>query len=132
MLNYLMNHLGTVVRRVGIVGGSTEIVMDDMMLKIYIQDCIASLKRTHPTFTYSPNLKDITIYNRWVYIRMINDLIKEPELGVDIFWQDIGDVCPLSLFNPDSNKVFPTDLSEDEKFELQKLIIKKIWEEYKK
>lgn len=127
-----MNHLGIIQRKVGIIGGSTIINMDDTVFKMYIQDCIASLKRTHPSFTYSPNLIDITIYNRWVYIKMINDLIKEPNLEVDIFWQDIGDVCPLTLFNPDSDKVFPTDLSEDEKFELQKLIIKKIWEEYKK
>jgi hypothetical protein len=95
-----------------------------------VKECIAAVRNTHKNFPYSPNAFDVTIYGRWIHILVINELIKEPSLNADIYWDDISDICELGAFEL-TGDIFPNDLSADEKLALQKHIVTKLWEDFK-
>ena len=64
---------------------AAEISFDRDALKELIKECIAAVSKNHQDFPYSPNAFDFTIYNRWLHILVINELIKQPNLDVDIY-----------------------------------------------
>lgn len=107
-----------------------KINFDLEALNLLVKECIIAIKNTHKDFPYSPNTFNASIYSMGIYILVINELIKEPNLTVYIFWDDINDICKLDAFEL-TGDVFPNDLSADERLALQKYITRKIWEEYK-
>ena len=103
------------------------IQLNDDALVILIKECVDAISKTHHDFTFIANLTDITIYHSRIHILMINELIKEPNLEFDIYWSELGYIYPFES----ADTVFPDDLNSETRLDIQKYIIRKIWEEYR-
>ena len=72
-------------RDIELRNGQATIKLNDDALVILIKECVDAISKTHHDFTFIANLTDITIYNSRIHVLMINELIKEPNLEVDIY-----------------------------------------------
>ena len=94
-------------------------------LRDLFKECWAALKNGQPKF----NLKDFNFSLLLETKIMVKCYTKyEDTFFVDFYWDKIKDICNLHSII-EQHKIFPTGLNSDEKFGLQKIIIKKIWEE---
>lgn len=110
--------------------GRAKINVNDDALVILIKECVDAISKTHHDFTFIANLTDVTIYISRIHILMVNELIKEPNLEVDIYWSELGYIYPFEYMELSDN-VFPDNLSNETRLNIQKHITRKIWEEYR-
>ena len=122
--------MAIIKRDIELRNGQVTINLDDDALVILIKECVNAISKTHPSFTFIANLTDITIYGSRIHVLMVNELIKEPNLEVDIYWSELGYIYPFEYMEL-SNTVFPNNLKNEAKLNIQKHITRKIWEEYK-
>lgn len=116
----------TVVKRdIELHNGKATINLDDDALVILIKECVDAISKTHHDFTFIANLTDITIYNSRIHILMVNELIKEPNLEVDIYWSELSYIFPFEYIEL-SGSIFPNSINPDTKLSIQKHIIRKI------
>ena len=123
--------MAIIKKKVGLYGGTATIQIDDEHLRQLIKECIEAIKKTHPTFSYSPMLLSMDINTKGIELRLINELMKEPDIWVeDLTWQDITLITPLEWLEL-SGGIFPNCLKDDKKLKIQKMIVEKIWKHYK-
>ena len=117
-------------REIELRTGLATIKLNDDSLHELIKECVNAIHKTHNDFTYFGNFTDITIYGTRIHVLIVNELIKEPNLEVDIYWSELGYIYPFEYIEL-GDAVFPDNLKDETKLNIQKHITRKIWEEYK-
>ena len=122
----------TISRQIELRNRQVTIKIDEESLRELVQECVNAIRETHKDFTYSGNLTSITVNSYGIHVIMANELIKGPNLEVDIYWADINymQTQPFEILEL-SGGVFPDVLGSRVMLNVQKHIVRKIWEEYK-
>ena len=121
----LFDSMAIVKRNIELSNGQATIKLNDNSLLKLIKECVDAISKTHHDFTFIDTLTDITIYNNRVHILMVNELIKEPNLEVDIYWSEFDYIYPFAFTELDDT-VFPDNLSNKTRLDIQKYITRKI------
>lgn len=90
--------------------------------------CLESLGKAKPHFWEDLDRYEFSIYPESIMIYIV--LIDKTTLGTEISWDTL---LPESLLKEFSEKgwAIPDDLTPEQELEMEKVIVKKIWESYK-
>lgn len=122
--------MAIIKREIELRNGLATIKLNDDSLLELIKECVNAIHKTHNDFTYFGIFTDIVIYGTRIHVLMVNELIKEPNLEVDIYWSELGYIYPFEYMEL-GDAVFPDNLKDETRLNIQKHITRKIWEEYK-
>ena len=122
--------MAIIKREIELRNGLATIKLNDDSLLELIKECVNAIHKTHNDFTYFGIFTDIIIYGTRIHVLMVNELIKEPNLEVDIYWSELGYIYPFEYMEL-GDAVFPDNLKDETRLNIQKHITRKIWEEYK-
>ena len=91
--------------------------------------CLESLGKAKPHFWDDLDRYEFSIYPEYIIVYII--LEDGIELDTEIKWDEL---LPEPLLKEFSEKgwAIPDDLTPEQELEMEKIIVKKVWEEYKK
>lgn len=104
--------------------------IDEESLLELVQECVNAIRATHGDFAYSGDLTDVAVHGYGINVHLASERWGTPDLSVNIYWDDINKIQPFEFLEL-SGGAFPDNIGNRAALNVQKRIVKKIWELHK-